>query len=181
MVQIAICFDSWQHTFPLYIHVGQPASTSENRESVPTSIRESQHPVTPQNVSPKERTITLEELVSAVGVPSGKLDQKFLDRHLYTLSLSLKSWRSIAPHLGLEKLEIEDIESKGKNEEEKKQMTLQRWKKRRTFDATNRKLIEAHLKVGDVDSAKSVCHLLADDEAEGIQSCRTHSLKVHHA
>ena len=101
---------------------------------------------------------TLDDVVKEAGIPRDALDQKCSDEHLTSISLFL-DWRRVAPHLGLDRIDIDDIESK-RTESEKRLETLSRWKMKYSFKATFINLVQILMKIGCSDDAQKVCQLL---------------------
>ena len=106
--------------------------------------------------------ITLDELLKEVGLTPKQLEEKCTNEHLHNIALSLKSWRTLAPHLGLE---VDAVDRDAHGEEEKKQKCLESWKAKFAFKATYRVLVEALLKIGNADQAEEVCRLLVSQRA----------------
>ena len=104
--------------------------------------------------------VTLSEIVAEVGISLEDLDTKVSDKHLLKVSLFLAEWRTVAPYLGLDDVDVEDIEQDGKKEADKRHKTLQRWKSKFAFKATYKKLAEAFLTIGKAHEAEKVCRLL---------------------
>ena len=101
---------------------------------------------------------TLNNIVKEAGIPRVALDQKCSDEHLTSISLFL-DWRRVAPHLGLHKIDIDDIESK-RTESEKRLETLSRWKMKYSINATFINLVQILMRIGCSDDAEKVCQLL---------------------
>jgi len=104
--------------------------------------------------------VTLAELLKEVGVSPIHLDKTCTSEHLQAIALFLESWRTVAPHLGLSKVQVENIENDGKAESEKRQKMLESWKTKYAFKATYMVLVSALLKIGMADQAERVCRLL---------------------
>ena len=105
---------------------------------------------------------TLAELVREVDISPALLDHKCSDADLVNISKDL-DWRTVAPHLGLSRTDIADIDCK-RTEPEKRVETLQKWKKTFGFRAKFRALVEILLKTGNVDHAEMVCRLLKQQD-----------------
>ena len=69
-------------------------------------------------------------------------------------------WRGVAPYLGLTESEVDGVDSDGRDEQDKRLKTLQKWKRRLCFRATYKSLIQALLDSGRADHAEEVCRLL---------------------
>ena len=109
--------------------------------------------------------VTIDDLVKVVGLLPGQLDQRCSDDHLNSLSQFL-DWRRIAPRIGLDETDQNDIEQEGKDESNKRLKALQMWKTRFGFRATYRNLVQAYLAVKNADHAERVCRVLTP--AKGI-------------
>lgn len=103
--------------------------------------------------------VTLEELVQNVGVTPATINEEFTNEHLMDISRSLP-WKSLAPHLALSDVDIEEVERDGRNEEERRRMVLQKWKSKLAFKATYKLLAEKLLLISRADIAQKVCELL---------------------
>ena len=55
---------------------------------------------------------------------------------------------------------MSDVEREGKDEQEKRQKALQKWKEKFGFKATYRKLVEVLLSLSMADTAEKICHIL---------------------
>ena len=119
---------------------------------------------TPSFSVPVMEPPTLAELVKEVDISPHLLDQKCSDAHIASISQFL-GWRTVAPHLGLNKTDISDIESK-KTEPEKRVETLQKWRKKLGFKAKLKLLVETLLNTGNAEDAEKVCRLLKQ-QAQG--------------
>ena len=104
--------------------------------------------------------ITLEELLEEVGLCPEKLNESTSDDHLREIALFLTSWQTVASHLDLSENDISDVEREGKNEQDLRLNTLQRWKGKFGFKATYMKLVEVLLSLAMADVAEKVCRLL---------------------
>ena len=104
--------------------------------------------------------------MKAVRIPLTLLDQECSDKHLKSISLFLDRG-SVAPHLGLSEIDIQDIDCDKRKEAEKRLQTLEKWKRKYAFKATYRKLVEILLDIGDASSAQKVCKLLQLQVQEG--------------
>ena len=64
--------------------------------------------------------VTLDELLKEVGISPTQLNKPCTSEHLQDIALFLESWRTVALHLGLFKVQVEDIERETEKEKEKK-------------------------------------------------------------
>ena len=114
--------------------------------------------------------VTLDGLLKEVGVTPSQLDKPCSREHLQDVALFLESWRTVAPHLGLSRTEMEEIERDGREEREKRLKILELWKGKFAFKATYKVLIEVCLKISRADQAEKVCRLLVSQHSkEGTQ------------
>ena len=109
--------------------------------------------------------VTLDELLKEVGITHMQLEEKCTNEHLHGISLSLKSWRTLAPQLGLSSSEVEAVDRDAHSEKERRQKCLESWKAKFAFAATYRVLVEALLEIGNADQAEEVCRLLVSQRA----------------
>ena len=109
---------------------------------------------------------TLDDLLKELRMPRSLLDQKCSDEHLNSISLFL-GWRTVAPHLGLSELDIQEIESE-KTEPEKRLKTLQKWRKKFGFRAKFTLLVKTLLNIGNAEDAERVCRVLQPQVHTGI-------------
>ena len=98
--------------------------------------------------------VTLQELMSHVGVSAEVLKEPCTEAHLSTIALWLPDWQIAAPHLGVS-ADAHDATS----QQEKNRYVLNQWKQRFAFKATYKCLVEVLLEVGR-DVAEEVCSLL---------------------
>ena len=112
--------------------------------------------------------VTLDELLKEVGVSPAELDKACTSEHLQDIALFLESWRTVAPHLGLSSVEVEEVERDGTEEKEKRRKILKVWKAGFAFKAKYTVLIKALLKIGRADQAEQVCRLLVPQPEKGI-------------
>ena len=107
-------------------------------------------------------SITFEELIAHVGISADELHKPCSDGHITSISLFLANWQTVAPLLGLTETDEEDVEEEGKNTQDKRYKILRRWKKKNSFKATYRVLVDVFLRLGEADLAEKVCTLLVD-------------------
>ena len=109
---------------------------------------------------------TLDDLVKHANIPPTLLDLECCDDHLTSISLFL-DWRKVAPHLGLDTADIEEIESKT-TESEKRLETLQKWKLKYSYLATFKVLVQVLLKLRCAEHALKMCKLLHSQVYTGM-------------
>ena len=103
--------------------------------------------------------VKLEDCIEQFGIPVELLDTAVGDEHIREVSRFFQ-WRRVAPYLKLDDSEVEAVDFDGKNEEEKRLKSLQKWKRKFAFKATYKRLIEALLESGRADHAEEVCKQL---------------------
>ena len=109
--------------------------------------------------------VTLDDCVRQFSLSVELLDSAVSGEDIQEVSKFLQ-WRRVAPYLELNQSEFEEIDSDGKNEQEKRRNTLLKWKGKFAFKATYKKLIMALLESGRADHAEEVCKLLAPEKGE---------------
>ena len=120
---------------------------------------------------------SLVELVKEVRISVALLDQRCSDDHANKISLFL-DWRRVAPHLGLNERDIEDIEYAKRTEPERRLATLQKWKTKYSYKATLKILVEVLLTVGNAENAESICRLLKSEAGTIIPQQRPLFLNI---
>ena len=100
--------------------------------------------------------ITLDDCIEHFDLAAEVLDAKCSDEHILDVSRFL-DWKGVAAYL---KLDVDAVESDGRDEADKRRKTLQNWKNKFAFKATYRNLIQALLDSGRGDHAEEVCELL---------------------
>ena len=103
---------------------------------------------------------TLKALMKDVGVCPEKLNESISDDHLRAIAIFLTSWQKVSTYLGLSENDLDDVEQEGKDEQDKRLKSLQKWKGKFGFTATYRKLVEVLLSFTMTDVAEKVCRLL---------------------
>lgn len=111
--------------------------------------------------------VTVSELVEAVGISEASLRERCTDEHLNSIAHFL-DWQTTAPYLGLSEKEIEDIEDEDRRNEVRRRKTLQLWKRKHSFKATYRRLVDVFLSVGRADHAEELCRLISAGGCEII-------------
>ena len=104
--------------------------------------------------------VTLDELLKETKIHPERLNKCISDDHLLKIALLLPSWQKVTPHLGLSEIDVSDVEREGKDEQEKRQNALQKWKGKFAFKATYRKLVEVLLSLSMADIAEKICYIL---------------------
>ena len=113
--------------------------------------------------------VTLDELPEEVGTSHKQLDETCTNEHLHDIALPLKSWRILAPQLGLSSSEVEAVDEDAHSEKERRQKFLESWKAKFAFKATYRLLVEALLKIGSADQAEQVrCFLVSQQLSKDV-------------
>ena len=89
-----------------------------------------------------------------------QLDTMITDEHINAVSLFLVRWESVANRLGVDRLQITDIQQlPGTDSVTKNHRVLTAWKNAEYKQATYRKLVEALDKLKEVRCAHEVCGL----------------------
>lgn len=105
-------------------------------------------------------------LVSRLGDASySKLDHLVDTHHQNKIAMSITEWRSIAPFLGLEETDEEDIETKYTTVKIRNIAMLRKWKRLHVSNATYRKLLEAFWDVERVDLIEELLQMVAVDNS----------------
>ena len=112
--------------------------------------------------------VTVEELLKETEICPERLDERTTDDDLREIALFLTSWRKVVAYLELSKIDLDDVEQEGKDEQEKRLKALQKWKSKFAFKATYRKLVDILLSLSMADVAEKVCQLLKN--ASGLGS-----------
>ena len=113
--------------------------------------------------------ITLEELTEQYKIPSDVLENEVSIDDIRKISTFLKSWKLVAPYLGLSEGDIEAIGRDGTSEEEKRLLMLQRWKQALIFKATYKKLVNTLLSIKRADLAVNVCQIAVSSSSASSQ------------
>ena len=103
--------------------------------------------------------ITLDDCIQHFDLAAEDLDATCSDEHILSVS-SLLDWKGVARYLKLTDSEVDAVDSDGRDEQDKRHKTLQKWKSKFAFKATYRNLIQALLDSGRGDHAEEVCKLL---------------------
>ena len=103
--------------------------------------------------------ITLDDCIEHFDLTAEDLDAKCSDEHILDVSRFL-DWKGVARYLKLTDSEVGAVDSDGKDEQDKRHKTLQKWMNKFAFKATYRNLIQALLYSGRADHAEEVCKLL---------------------
>ena len=112
--------------------------------------------------------VTLDELLEEVDVSPAQLDKACTSEHLRDIALFLDSWRTVAPYLELSKVQVEQVERDGTEENEKRLKFLESWKGNFAFKAKYIVLVKALLKISRADQAEQVCRVLVQQPEKGI-------------
>ena len=103
--------------------------------------------------------ITLEDCMKHFDLTAEVLDAKCSIKHIADVSGFL-DWKGVAQHLKLTDSEVEEVDSDGRDEADKRHKTLKKWMSKFAFKATYKSLIQALLDSGRGDHAEEVCKLL---------------------
>ena len=101
---------------------------------------------------------SLEDLLK--DIPRQKLNQPCRDDHLSKIALSLTDWQSVAPFLGLLKVDIEEIEREHVKVRPQKLAMLWKWREKFGRKAKYRKLTSVFWDLERTDLVEKLCELL---------------------
>ena len=103
----------------------------------------------------KEEFIHLNTLITST--PVGKLQETCSNDFLKVFAKKMGSWKDLAPYLGINQWDLEDLaERYPQDEEEQKYVALITWKSIDVNSATYERLVECLLTHGHVDDAKEL-------------------------
>ena len=120
-----------------------------------------------QATAPMEQAPTVQDLIKKYCISPTLLNNQCSDEHLSSIALFL-DWRTTAPHLGLSATDIDDIETEGRNNAQKRFQTLQKWRMKFGYTANYKNLIRSLHKIGNTEHAERVCQLL---QPQGMIYC----------
>ena len=86
-------------------------------------------------ISHKNLSGVQNELLEEVGVSPAQLDKACTSEHLRDIVLFLDSWRTVALYLKLSKVQVEQVERDGTEENERRLKFLESWKGKFAFKA----------------------------------------------
>ncbi len=108
--------------------------------------------------------ITLDQLVSRVGIDKDLLDKECSDGHLKRISFRLPDWLTYANALGFTEPETRDItdnpQLSNSTHAMKALRVLEKWHRRHAFNATYHYLINVCLELGHVTIATEICKMV---------------------
>ena len=103
----------------------------------------------------KEELIYLNDLITST--PAGKLQETCSNDFLKVFAKKMGSWKDLAPYLGINQWDLEDLaEMYPQDEEEQKYVALLNWKSIDVNSATYERLVECLLTHGHVDDTKEL-------------------------
>ena len=103
----------------------------------------------------KEEFIHLNTLITSI--PAGKLQETCSNDFLKVFAKKMGSWKDLAPYLGINQWDLEDLaEMYPRDEEEQKYVALLNWKSIDVSSATYKRLVECLLTHGHIDDAKEL-------------------------
>ncbi len=103
---------------------------------------------------------TVGDILAHCRVTESQLDKPCRNEDIADIAGFFGSWRDVAPHLGLDENDVEEVEEDGRKGAERKLKALQKWKSKFGFKATYKCLVEALVKVKMADRAEKVCQLV---------------------
>ncbi len=106
--------------------------------------------------------ITLDELVSRVGINKEQLNKECSNNHLQRISPLLLDWLSYAKNLGLSDSQTQDITDNSQllTHAMKVLTVLEKWHQQHAFNATYHHLVTVCLNLGHVTIATDICNIL---------------------
>lgn len=107
-----------------------------------------------------------EELVAFNQLSKEDLSRPVVDDALLGVSKNMDRTK-IAPYLGLTSTDQNDIEETGKSPQQKRMMTLEKWKQKYGPNATYFKLIEVFCKAERQDLAGEICKFFKENHNHG--------------
>ncbi len=115
----------------------------------------------------------MSEILEHCGVTESQIDRPCSNEDLAEIAGFFGSRPDVAPHLGLDEKDLDELKLFVVNEMEKRLNTLQilKWKSKFGFKATYRWLVEALVKVNMADCAEHVCQLVGANYRKWI--CRS--------
>ncbi len=99
-------------------------------------------------------------ILAHCGVTGSQLDKPCSTEDIADLAGFFGSWRDVAPYLGLDENDVEEVEDDGRKGAERRLKALQKWKSKFRFKATYKWLVEALIKVKVTDHAEKVFQLV---------------------
>ena len=103
---------------------------------------------------------SVQDLVQRCGIEEACLNAEVTPECFHDISRYLSKWKLLAPKLKLSSADIEDIEKDNRKAEEQRVSFLDKWKQKRSYEATYRALVESLLSIQRVEDARGVCHVL---------------------
>ncbi len=103
---------------------------------------------------------TREEIFAHCGVSETQLERTCTDKDITEIAVFIR-WRDVAPRLGLDSNDIEEVEIDGKSESDRRLKALQKWKSKLGLKATYMQLVEVLCRLGMAEQAEKVCRLVA--------------------
>ena len=108
-----------------------------------------------------ELTDPLSDLLESYKLSVQECQRKITEVHLQEIARSCcKDWKWLGPYLKINKVEVNDIDSKNAEERDKRLNFLHVWVEREGSDASYYRLINALLKNGKREDAEFVCALV---------------------
>ncbi len=102
----------------------------------------------------------MSDILDHCGVIDAQLKNSCSNEDITAIAGFLVSWRTLAPHLGLDESDEEEIEEDGREEAEKKLKALRKWKSKFAHKATYKVLVEALVKANMAEHAMLVCQVV---------------------
>ena len=103
---------------------------------------------------------SVQDLVQHCGIKEACLNAEVTPECFHDISRYLSRWKLLAPKLKLSSADIEDIEKDNRKAEEQRVSFLDKWKQKRSYEATYRALVESLLSIQRMEDARGVCCVL---------------------
>lgn len=107
------------------------------------------------------------------GLSDEDCSREISDAHVDEISRHYcEKWRSLYPHLHLNKIIVTDMERGHSTEEARRSGFILKWKAMKGSEATYRMLVCALLKIQERQDAEGVCKLLASTGDHNYKACQ---------
>ena len=110
--------------------------------------------------------IELSSMMQKYGLTSEQVNSQVASPHL--IARHIVNWRHLAPYLGLTGPDIHAISVDGHDEQERRNMMLDKWISKNGCDASYQCLLEVCVEAGDRELAENICQELRDQSPQGM-------------
>ena len=116
---------------------------------------------------------TMEQIAEEVGGvdlldPGGPLDQKITDEHILSVSDFMTDWETVASHLGVGDVTVDEIKQNSSSAKKKKEDMLKAWRSKELKNATYRRLGAVFLGLQKTDCTEKILKLALELSGEPI-------------